>query len=118
MLRFIPLLLLIYPLYQLYQLYLNNKSHKRKMKNISDWGDFNKQCLEWAEEIKDQSIKNEYLNYLFEKISLYNTAELFEDSELFNTEKSKQEIVEKYGKHISSLMIEIRDEKINEILSE
>ena len=81
------------------------------MKNISDWEDFNKQCLEWAAEMQDKSVKDEYLKYLFEKISLFNT----DTKNLL--ENSKKEIIEKYGKHIPSLLIEVRDEKIDEILA-
>ena len=114
MLKLLPLLLLIYPFYKFY---LDHKSHKRKMKNISNWGDFNKQCLEWAEEMQDKSVKDEYLNYLFEKISLFNSDKIFKNHELFDMENSKKEIIEKYGKHIPSLLIEVRDEKIDEILA-
>ena len=54
---------------------------------------------------------DEYLKYLFEKISLFNT----DTKNLL--ENSKKEIIEKYGKHIPSLLIEVRDEKIDEILA-
>ena len=112
MLKLLPLLLLI-SLYQLYKFYLDHKSHKRKMKNISDWEDFNKQCLEWAAEMQDKSVKDEYLKYLFEKISLSFTNSVDDFS---GSENSKKEIIEKYGKHIPSF-IEVRDEKIEEILA-
>ena len=82
------------------------------MKAISDWSDFNKQTLEWADEIKDEEVKNLYLNFLFEKISLY-TNDNFE----FDINKSKQEIIDRFGKHIPSILIEVRDEKIDEILN-
>ena len=114
--KHLPLLLLIYPLYQFYQLYLTNRKHKRKMKAISDWSDFNKQTLDWADEIKDDKVKNLLADFLFEKISLYtndNAAVVYE----FDINKSKQEIIDKFGKHIPSLLIEVRDEKIDEILN-
>jgi hypothetical protein len=85
------------------------------MKTISDWSDFNKQTIEWADEIKDEKVKNLYLNYLFEKISLYPTDNI--DKIYFDFDKHRQEIVDKFGKHIPSLLIEVRDEKINEILN-
>ena len=112
MLKLLPLLLLIYPLYQLYKFYLDHKTHKRKMKNISDWGDFNKQCVKWSDEIKDNSLKEDYLKYLYDEI-----VSKWLDHGLFDVDKSRQEIVDKFGKHIPSLLMEVRDEKIDEILA-
>jgi hypothetical protein len=110
MLKLLPLLLLIYPLYQLYKFYLDHKSHKRKMKNILDWGDFNKQCVKWSDEIKDKSVKDEYVKYIYDEMVIFNNY-------VFDVDKSRQEIVDKFGKHIPSLLIEVRDEKIDEILA-
>lgn len=68
--------------------------------------------LELADEIKDISIRTEYLEFCASKITSFT----YFDEYLDMKEKIKNEIVKKYLNHIPSLKQEIRDEKINKIL--
>lgn len=83
--------------------------HKKRSKNINDWTKFNNSIVEWAKEIEDVDIRSEFLK---ERIKIITQLEPF----VFNEEEEKQKIVTKWGKHIPSLLQELRNEKLNKLL--
>jgi hypothetical protein len=88
--------------------------HRRKLKKLNEWDDFNKKSLEWADEIKDSKVKEDFFNYC---LSLLKKGKSIEEiTNFFSIEEEKQKVINQFGKHIPSLLIETRDEKINNIL--
>ena len=114
MYKLIVIILTVPFLYLTYSLIRDMLEHRRKLKKLNEWDDFNKKALEWADEIKDSKVKEDFFNYC---LSLLKKGKSIEEiANFFSIEEEKQKVINQFGKHIPSLLIETRDEKINNIL--
>jgi hypothetical protein len=96
--------------YIFFSMIITHRVHKR---NINTWSNFNSQLLEWANEITDPMMKQEYLIY----------ASSFVIGTLSDAIDSKSKIAEyraviyrKWGSHIPSLKQELRSEKLKKLI--
>lgn len=89
--------------------------NKRKMK-LDQWSQFHKQLMDWSNEITDSNVKVDFINECVSKLVLgssdYNK-DMLDD---WDINESKKNICDKWGKHIPSLLQEIRERKLNKIL--
>lgn len=72
------------------------------------------ETLRWADEIKDPSVKNEYITFCV--ANLQSISKSHDGSLKFDVQGHRNEIIRKYSNHIPSLKQEIRDMKIKQIL--
>jgi hypothetical protein len=83
------------------------------MTTIKQWCEFNKQTLEWSNEIKDNMIRVKYLDYIANEMVRVKSTEFIK---YIDIESKKAEIYTRWGSHIPSLVAEIRDKKIRKLL--
>lgn len=88
-------------------------NHKRQMKKLDDWQLFHKQLMDWSKEINDSNVRNEYIQYCI-SLLLVKKTNIFDDS----IEDTYKYIVKKYSNHIPSLLKELRNGKINDIIKD
>ena len=103
----------------IYDLLTFTISNRRRTKKLNEWSDFNKKMLSWGEEIKDESIKGEYLSFCVDKLmngENRNSQRGIESIMNVDIISIKKEIVRKYVEYIPSLKQEVREEKLNKIL--
>ena len=115
---------LIASLKLMYEIYYSFNRNKKIQTQMDEWSKFNEDLLLWGEEIKTPSIKNEYLHFCIDSLTIISQNDLIhsikgEDNfwEIRNIRPIKEEIIRKYSDHIPSLKQEVRDKKINKILS-
>jgi len=90
--------------------------NKRKMK-LDQWSQFHTQLTEWGKEIVDVDVRVEFINECVSKLILGDSDRFDKDMlDDWDIEESKKNICDKWGKHIPSLLQEIRDNKLKQIL--
>lgn len=91
--------------------------NKRKMK-LDQWSQFHNQLTEWAKEIVDSELRVKFINECVSKLVLCDESDRFDKDMLddWDIDESKKNIYDKWGKHIPSLLQEIREKKLNKIL--
>ena len=82
-------------------------NHRRRMKNIKSWTEFNEQLRKWSLEIEDSHTR---MLFMTEFIQIPDKDKLAMD-----LESEKVKIAQKWGKHIPSLLREVREKRLNEI---
>lgn len=112
--KFLTLLFIIFFICYFFNLVNNTITssikHRKLMKNLDKWRLFQVKLMNWADEIKDDNIRREYIEYyihLYSKINKLNYP---------NIDESYKYIVENYSRHIPSLLKEVRDNKIKKII--
>lgn len=90
--------------------------NKRKMK-LDQWSQFHNQLTEWAKEIVDSELRVKFINECVSGLVLGESdrfdKDMLDDCDI---DESKKNIYDKWGKHIPSLLQEIRERKLNKIL--
>lgn len=95
------------------------RAHNKRMRKLDQWSQFHKQLMDWSNEITDSNVKVDFINECVSKLVLgrsdYNRFEkdMLDD---WDIDESKKNICDKWGKHIPSLLQEIRENKLNKIL--
>lgn len=103
------------PLYMLFNFIKGEYLHRKKMKKLDDWKQFNEKCVDWSKEIKDVYVRGEFLHHNIQR--LLEISKNQEELISFDIEVETQKIKRQYGKHIPSFLPEIRDGKVNELLN-
>lgn len=105
----------------IYQFSVTLIRHRRSMKKLNQWSDFNNTLMSWGEEIQDNDIKYEFMMYCLDNLTEQHIA--LRDSDVnseyinnFDIESEKIKIFNKWGQHIPSLRAEIRNKRINQII--
>jgi len=92
----------------------DNRAHRKRMKKINQWSEFHEQLAGWSKEISDvttrQKFMNECVNKLIEKVN-----DGIEGLDDWDIEEEKSKISKDWGKHIPSLLQELRQERLNKI---
>lgn len=88
--------------------------HRKQTKKLDEWSKFHEQLLNWSREIVDSDIRVKFINECVNDLMYHSVNKQILDSWSF--EKEKQKIVIKWGKHIPSLLQEVRHNKINKII--
>ncbi len=90
--------------------------NKRKMK-LDQWSQFHTQLTEWAKEIVDVDVRVKFINECVSKLILGESDRFDKDMlDDWDIEESKKMICDNWGKHIPSLLQEIREKKLKQIL--
>ena len=90
--------------------------NKRKMK-LDQWSQFHNQLIEWSNEIVDSEVKVNFINECVSRLILGESDRFDKDMlDDWDIDESKKMICDKWGKHIPSLLQEIREKKLSKIL--
>lgn len=94
-----------------------NYKHNKRMKKLDQWSDFHKQSIEWAKEIVDVNVRVSFMNECIGKLSTMNNGEPGVGSlDGWDLEEEKMKVYNQWGQHIPSLLQEVRDKKLNQLL--
>ena len=124
-LKFIQVVVLLVALFVMigafYRFIQGNRKHSKRMKKLDQWSQFHGQLMDWSKEITDPSVKVDFINECVSKLVLTSgnsIGDRFDKDMLddWNIDESKKNICDKWGKHIPSLLQEMRDNKLNQIL--
>jgi hypothetical protein len=124
-LKFIQVVVLLVALFVMigafYRFIQGNRKHSKRMKKLDQWSQFHKQLMDWSNEITDPSVKVDFINECVSKLVLTSgnsIGDRFDKDMLddWDIDESKKNICDKWGKHIPSLLQEMRDNKLNQIL--
>ena len=99
-----------------YKFIVDIRLHRKRMSKLNQWSDFNKQLMEWANEITDSSVKVDFINECAHRAIQYGNDKLDKGMlDDWDIDESKKNICDKWGKHIPSLLQEVREKKLNKI---
>jgi hypothetical protein len=94
----------------------DTRAHNKRMRKLDQWSQFHKQLMDWSNEITDSNVKVDFINECVSKLVL-GSSDYYEDMlDDWDINESKKNICDKWGKHIPSLLQEIREKKLNKIL--
>ena len=101
-----------------YSFIKSNILHRKIMRKLDQWSAFHNQLTEWAKEIVDSELRVKFINECVSKLVLCDESDRFDKDMLddWDIDESKKNIYDKWGKHIPSLLQEIRERKLNKIL--
>ncbi len=91
------------------------RRHNKRMLKLNDWSKFHKQLVEWASEISDVSIRQQYMNECIGKLISHNSNNIHLIDQ-FSIEKEKEAIYKKWGQYIPSLLKEVRNSRLEKLL--
>jgi len=100
-----------------YKFIKENRKHRDRMRKLDQWSQFHGQLMDWSKEIVDLNVRVNFINQCVHKLiktgndNLSNN--LLDD---WSLEEEKQKVCKDWGQHIPSLLQEIRDNKLKQIL--
>jgi hypothetical protein len=94
-----------------------NLEHKKRMRKLNQWSQFHGQLLDWSKEIVDDNVRVNFINQCVHKLINTSNDKLYNNNLFdFSVEEEKRKICKEWGQHIPSLLQEIRDEKLKQLL--
>ena len=100
-----------------YSFIKSNILHRKRMRKLDQWSAFHNQLTEWAKEIVDSELRVKFINECVSGLVLGESDRFNKDMlDDWNIDESKKNICDKWGKHIPSLLQEIRENKLNSLL--
>jgi hypothetical protein len=91
------------------------RKHNKRMTKLNEWSKFHKQLVEWASEISDVTIRQQYMNECVGKLISHNSNNI-DLIDNFSIEKEKEVIYKKWGQYIPSLLQEVRQSRLEKLL--
>lgn len=91
--------------------------HKKTMKDLDKWHLFHKKLMSWSDEITDNTVKKEYIQYCFSLFLMITNKVDVPPSDAF-IEEVHQYIIDNYSHHIPSLLSEVRNNKLDELINQ
>lgn len=88
---------------------------KKTKKKLDDYSDFNEQVMSWVKEMTDYDKRSELMIYHIQNISGGSLEDTLEKAS--KIDEYKKYIEETWGEYIPSLKQQIRDKKIDMLLS-
>lgn len=98
----------------LYKFIMDNLNHRKRMRVLDQWSEYNKQLIEWSKEIVDEGVRINFLNTCVDELTNRRIDNTLVD--YFDIDKEREKVYNKWGKHIPSLLQEIREKRLNQIL--
>jgi hypothetical protein len=89
--------------------------HRRRMRKLKIWSQFQARAVDWADEILDPDIKTEFITQCVTKLT-HKYEEREQEIQNFDEEREKLKIVKEWGDHIPSIKQEWREEQLKKIL--
>jgi hypothetical protein len=100
-----------------YRFIKENRKHRIHMKKLDQWSQFHGQLMDWSKEIVDDNVRVDFINHCVHKLILHRNDKLSSiDLDDWSVEEEKQKVCNEWGQHIPSLLQEMRDKKLNQIL--
>ena len=101
-----------------YKFIKENRKHRKYMNNLNEWSKFHEQLMAWSKEIVDVEVRVNFINQCAHKLIQTGNDKLANNNLLddWSVEEEKQKVCKEWGQHIPSLLQEIRDNKLNQIL--
>ena len=94
-----------------------NRVHRKRMNNLDQWSKFHKQLMEWSKEIQDANVRVDFINHCVHKLIQTGNDKMNKNMlDGWSIDEEKKKICSEWGQHIPSLVQEIREEKLNQIL--
>jgi hypothetical protein len=93
------------------------RQSNKRMKRLDQWSNFHKQSIEWAKEIVDMNVRVKFMNECVSKLSTMNGGEPgVGNLDNWDLEEEKMKVYNQWGQHIPSLLQEVRNKKLNQLL--
>ena len=101
-----------------YKFIKENRKHSNRMRKLDQWSQFHGQLMNWSKEIVDVEVRVNFINHCVHKLIQTGNDKLANNNLLddWSIEEEKQKVCKEWGQHIPSLLQEIRDNKLNQIL--
>ena len=101
-----------------YKFIKENRKHSNRMRKLDQWSQFHGQLMNWSKEIQDVDVRVNFINHCVHKLIQTGNDKLANNNLLddWSIEEEKQKVCKEWGQHIPSLLQEIRDNKLNQIL--
>ena len=101
-----------------YKFIKENRKHSRRMKKLDQWSQFHGQLMNWSKEIVDVDARVNFINQCAHKLIQTGNDKLANNNLLddWSVEEEKQKVCKEWGQHIPSLLQEMRDKKLKQIL--
>ena len=94
-----------------------NRIHRRRMRKLDQWSQFHKQLMEWSKEIQDANVRVDFINHCVHKLIQTGNDKMNKNMlDGWSIDEEKKKICSEWGQHIPSLVQEIRESKLNQIL--
>jgi len=100
-----------------YKFIKENRKHRQRMRKLDQWSQFHGQLMDWSKEIVDVEVRVNFINHCAHKLiktgndNLSNN--LLDD---WSVEEEKEKVCKEWGQHIPSLLQEMRDKKLNQLV--
>ena len=120
-LKFIQVVALLVALFVMigafYRFIQENRKHNKRMKKLDQWSQFHGQLMDWSKEIVDDNVRSNFISHCVHNlISTSNDKLSNGDLDDWSVEEEKKKVCNEWGQHIPSLLQEMRDKKLNQIL--
>jgi hypothetical protein len=100
-----------------YRFIKENRNHRQRMRKLDQWSQFHGQLMDWSKEIVDDNLRSNFISHCVHKlINTSNDKLSNRDLDDWSVEEEKQKVCSEWGQHIPSLLQEMRDKKLNQIL--
>ena len=101
-----------------YKFIKENRKHSRRMRKLDQWSQFHGQLMNWSKEIVDVDARVNFINQCAHKLIQTGNDKLANNNLLddWSVEEEKQKVCKEWGQHIPSLLQEMRDKKLKQIL--
>lgn len=93
------------------------RGHNKRMRKLDQWSKFHQQLMDWSKDIQDVNVRVNFINQCVHKLIQTGndkmTKNMLDD---WSIDEEKKKICDEWGKHIPSLVQEVREKKLNQIL--
>jgi len=113
---FIVFLMIILLSFIIYRFVKDNRLYNKRMRKLDQWKIFHEQLVEWSKEIVDSKTKQKFIDECLNKLIERGNNGINGSLDDWNVEEEKREVYMKWGKHIPSLIREVRENRLNKIL--
>ena len=91
--------------------------HRRRMNKLDQWSKFHQQLMNWSKEIVDVSVRVDFMNFCANELIQQSNQNLKNDMlDSWDINEEKIKIYLRWGKHIPSLLQEVRESKLNQLV--
>lgn len=98
-----------------FRLIRDGLKHRRVMKNLKKWSAYHKQLTDWASEIQDLKVREEFVTECIQNLINHDARDIrfIQD---FDVDLEKEKLFNKWGSHIASLRQEIRHKRLKRLV--
>jgi hypothetical protein len=91
---------------------------RNRMRKLDQWSKFHGELMNWSKEIADANVRVDFINHCVHKLIQTGNDKLANNNLLddWSVEEEKQKVCKEWGQHIPSLVQEIRENKLKQLL--